>query len=97
MRILADDILPIHRGLDAVADGAWGSGLRVSVLVTPAFAFLALFVFARHRRRLLTDDGLRRRSSALRNARSRLAAAATLSSEEISLVLRHYVGDRTGT
>jgi hypothetical protein len=97
VRILADDILPIRRELDAVTDGGSRTGLRVGVLVTPPVAFLALFVFARRRRRLLADDGLRRRSRALPNARSRLAGASTLSSEELSLTLRHYVGDRIGT
>ena len=105
VRILADDILPIYKELDAVRavpfghriDGAWLTGL-----LAPPFAFFGLLFVDRRRRHLETNiDSVRRRSAlkkALKGlddvektaAGGRHREAAILASRR----LREYVGDK---
>lgn len=104
VRILADDILPVHRGLDAVDPGfpGTGPGGRVAffgALATPPLLFLGLVIVRRRRERYATDVGWRRRRGALDRARRVLSelegapdprSAAHLASR----ALRGYIGDR---
>ncbi len=107
VRILADDILPIYKELDAVtaapfghrADGAWLAGL----LAPPAVFFGLLFVERRRRHLEVNVEAVRRRS-ALKKALKGLdevakavrdgrhREAAVLASRR----LRQYVGDKVG-
>ncbi|MCP3961177.1 MAG: protein BatD [bacterium] len=105
VRILADDILPIYKDLDAVAstpfghrvDAAWLGGL-----LSPPLLFFGLLLVERRRHHLETNVDQVRRRSALRKALKELgevenaarrgshAEAAQLASR----VLRQYVGDK---
>lgn len=75
VKILADDILPLHKGLDAVASQPprgsrrllWWGGLAL-----PPLAFLGVFAAQRRRERFARDRGLRRRREGLRRARGLL-------------------------
>ncbi len=105
VRILADDILPIYKDLDAVeatpfghrADAPWLAGL-----LAPPFAFFGLLFVERRRRHLEINVGLVRRRSALKTAMKGLdevAAAAKegrfgQAAELASRRLRQYVGDK---
>jgi hypothetical protein len=104
VRILADDILPVHRGLDAV-DPRWpgtGRGARAAffgALASGPLLFFGLAVFHRRRERQAADAGWRRRRGAFGRARRALAelerapdlrTAAHLGSR----LLRDYIGDK---
>lgn len=109
VRILADDILPVHRGLDAVDPGfpgTLGGGRAVffSALVAPPLLFLGLMVARRRRERYAADVGWRRRRGALDRARRVLselegapghaAPDARSAAHLASRALRGYIGDR---
>lgn len=106
VRILADDILPVHRGLDAVESPLPGSGSRARIaffgaLVTPPLLFLGLLITHRRRERLALDAGWRRRRNALKTAREGLASLAQApdgrtAAHDASRVLRGYIGDKLG-
>ncbi len=105
VRILADDILPIYKDLDAVAtapfghraDGAWFAGL-----LAPPFAFFGLLFVERRRRHLEFNVEAVRRRSALKKALKGLDEVAKIAkdgqSREAAVLasrrLREYVGDK---
>ena len=112
VRILADDILPIYRGLDALAvqrpdalvsswrDRGWLAGLGL-----PPLLFALFVALDRRRRRHALDSGLKRRQGALRKAMAALSKiAVNEESEEAAAIatttaadaLRTYVGDKLG-
>lgn len=106
VRILADDLLPLHRGLAAVTDqrpgGAAGRAWWAA-LALPPLAFLGLAVSRRRRQRFARDRGLRRRREALRTARTLLrrlqapprdGTAAADACHLASRCLRGFVGDK---
>lgn len=105
VRILADDILPIYKDLDAVSGVPFGHRLDavwLAGLVAPPFVFFSLLFFERRRRHLQVNVDLVRRKSALKKAvkslgeveraakQGRHAEAARLASR----LLRQYVGDK---
>jgi hypothetical protein len=104
VRILADDLLPIRRGRDALRRvplsgwraWAWGGGAAL-----PPVAFLALLFVQRRRERLALDAGLRRRQGALRRATAELKQVEAerdpkVLSQRASSCLRTYIGDKLG-
>ena len=107
VRILADDILPIYKDLDAVtatpfghrADGTWLAGL-----LTPPMAFFGLLFVERRRRHLEVNVEAVRRRSALKKALKGLDEVAKAAkdgrhreaAELASRRLREYVGDKVG-
>lgn len=97
VRILADDLLPIYKGLDAVSpswrrsSGRWVFWVG---LLLPAMIFAAVFGSHRRRERFALDKGLRRRHHALRQLRKGLRSVE--SPESASLCLRQYIGDKLG-
>ncbi len=103
VRILADDILPLYRGVDAVARPA-RPGRRPVLLAAgvaaPPLLFLATLLAERRRRRWDEDAGLRRRRGAARRVLGELrrlgagAAGVRPRADEISRRLREYVGDK---
>ncbi len=104
VQVLADDLLPIYRGTDAVRAGAPAQALLAAGLAAPALAFLGLFFWRQRQRRFALDGGLRRRQRALRTAlaqagQAQQTAAASRTPEAValaSLCLRQYVGDKLG-
>jgi len=102
VRILADDILPLHRDLDAVEPRLAGTGGRFAFLaglLAPGFLFVGLVLLQRRRERFGAD--WRRRRDALRNARESLAELARLPDSRsvahtASAIVRGYIGDRLG-
>jgi hypothetical protein len=105
VRILADDILPIHRGLDAVSavpisTRPWA--LLAGALLAPPLVYVAALITTRRQRRFEADAGLRRRHKALRNARKILAGLQREARDERAVAelgsrcLRTYVGDKLG-
>jgi hypothetical protein len=107
VKILADDILPLHRGLGAVASqrlsraaaAAWAGGLLL-----PPLAWAGLLALRRRRQRHAQDGGLRRRRQALRKAlhaaqralREAEAGREALACELASRSLCELVGDKLG-
>jgi hypothetical protein len=95
VRVLADDILPIHRRMDALERhdiaGAqrwlFGTGL-----VAPALACVGLVGVRRRRARFEAEAHLRRRRSALKRAKR--AAARAGDPAALSRAIRDYVGDK---
>ncbi len=107
VRILADDILPIYKGLDAVTQpvlGRHADALLAGGLAVPPLVFVGTLMAHRRRRRFRLDAGLKRRREALRRAKARLRevvrpAAATdprLASRMASRCLREFIGDKLG-
>ncbi len=108
VRILADDILPIYRGLDALAAQrpatlitTWRDGLWLAGLALPPLLFALFVAFDRQQRRYAQDSGLRRRRGALRKALATLDKVATIDDAEHASALtadtlRIYVGDKLG-
>lgn len=98
VKILADDILPLHKGLDAVDRRSFGSTVPTLMagLAAPALAFLGLFVAQRQRRRFALDSGLKRRKQALKMAHNNLRGIETGADgpSRASLGLRTYIGDK---
>ncbi|HVS65165.1 MAG TPA: BatD family protein [Thermoanaerobaculia bacterium] len=105
VRILADDILPIHRGLEAVSSGPLAGlrgGLWLALGLAPPLAFGALLARERRRFRSERDRALDRRRQALRRATRAIDGLTAAPSEvesiarRASLALRCYVGDKLG-
>lgn len=105
VRILADDILPIYKDLDAVSGRPFGhraDPVWLASLLAPPLFFFGLFFVERRRRHLAVNVDLVRRRTALKKALKGLGevektaregdrrAAAQLASR----VLREYVGDK---
>ena len=97
VRILADDILPLRKGVDTVAStvrGSFGSLLTGAGLGLPLLAFLAALFARRRRDEHARDRGLRRRRTALKRALAGLGQAT--SGEDVARRLSVYVGDKLG-
>ena len=95
VRVLADDILPIHRKLDALnnqgvsAKSTWFFG---GLLLSPVLLFFGTTAFWRRRERYANDATWRRGRNALKNAMTTLGNA--VSAADVSRALRTYVGDK---
>jgi len=79
VRILADDVLPIYEGLDAIDQGLTGWGWLAAFwagLILAPVAFLATVMVGGRRRRFDMDKGLEKRAKAFRSARRRLRRLA---------------------
>ncbi len=102
VRIVADDILPLYKELDAAAPPpALGRTWALTGgLLLPPVLYLAVALGLRRRQRFALDANLRRRRRALRTALkklSKLAAADERSVADLaSLCLREFVGDKLG-
>jgi hypothetical protein len=105
VRILADDILPLYKGLDAVAAAPFGHRVDAPWLgsvAVPPFIYFAFLWFERRRRHLEANVGRRRRRLAFRRAKKALgevgAAAERGDHREAaqgsSRLLREYAGDK---
>jgi hypothetical protein len=106
VRILADDILPIYKGLDAVAAAPFGhhhsDPLWLGGLLAPPFLYFALLWTERRRRHFATNVGLRRYKGAMKRAMKALggvekavqAGETREASQLASRLLREYVGDK---
>ncbi len=105
VRILADDILPLYKGLDAVAAPPFGhrpDGRWLGAVLLPPFLYLALLWNQRRRRHFEANVGLRRQRGALKRAKKALGGVDEASAkgehrqaaECASRLLRHYVGDK---
>jgi hypothetical protein len=106
VRILADDILPIQRGLDTIATvpiitRPWP--LLAGALMAPPLLYLGLLVATRRQRRFEADTSLRKRQRATKNARKILAELKDLDAgDELAVAelgsrcLRTYIGDKLG-
>jgi hypothetical protein len=103
VKILADDILPIHRQLDAV-ESQMPTGVEARLwqagFVLPPLCYVGFLLVRRRQERYATDTSLRRREGALRRANARLqqlgssAAPRAELAREASRLLREYVGDK---
>ncbi len=104
VRILADDILPIYRRLDAISADRIGGADRIVFgggLTVPALGFIGLFVVRRRREQLQGDIALRRRRGARRKARQAMreigkkarTGSVVGAAETASRVLREFIGD----
>jgi hypothetical protein len=106
VRILADDILPIRRGLDAVSGGPFAGFAGVLWLLlgfAPPVAYGALLARERRRARSAQNRERERRRTALRRAADELDALAGAPRDDLealarraSLAVRGYVGDKLG-
>jgi hypothetical protein len=106
VRILADDILPIQRGLDTIATVPISTRpwpLLAGALLAPPFVYLGLLIATRRQRRFEADISLRKRHRAMRQARKILAGLKDLDAgdklavaELGSRCLRTYIGDKLG-
>lgn len=109
VKILADDILPIHRGLQALTSrpltlgpaGGAGGTFWLALLVLPPLAFAGVYLDVRRRQRYAADAGLRRRREALRQALITLRQAEHASEPAAarrlaSRALRQLIGDKLG-
>lgn len=100
VRILADDILPIYRDLDAVErrGGALWNRLFILLLLAPPIVFGLLLVMDRRQR---LRAGFRRRREARRLARRHLEELGgelddATRAQEVSRALRRFIGDSLG-
>jgi len=105
VRILADDILPIYGGLDAVSrpsNPRRSTLLFLLALVLPIGLYLSARSVQRHRWKLEHDVAFKRHRVAFRRARKQLQEIAGLQSDpgplgqSTSLCLREYIGDKLG-
>jgi hypothetical protein len=106
VRILADDILPLYKGLDAVSSssgGLRGRGVLAAGLLAPPLIFLGTLIANQRRQRMRLDTGFKRRREARRNARRRLreierrpGTEAGAVGRQASRCLREYIGDKLG-
>jgi BatD DUF11 like domain len=103
VKILADDILPLRKNLDALEAPPLGNHPSLALaagLGLPPILYLALLAAVRRRRRFAQDSGLRRRREALKTAHRGLqeisSGNATAAAQQASLCLRRYIGDKLG-
>ncbi len=105
VRILADDILPVYKGFDAVAAVPFGHRVEAVWLggfLAPPLLYFVLLWTERRRRHLEANVGLRRHRSALKRALrafGEVEAAAGRgdrgeAAQVASRLLRGYVGDK---
>ncbi len=107
VKLLADDILPIHPRLDALpaVDESQARALWAGALFGPPLLYMGLLVRLRKRDRYHRDGGLRRRQNALRTARAALEEVGTEvaqrrtsnAAQQGSKAVRIYLGDKLGT
>jgi tetratricopeptide (TPR) repeat protein len=106
VRILADDILPIHRRLQAITAPSLQPGLPWLLgLLLPPGLYLGLRHTLRRRRLYQGNDRLARRRDALKTAQREIAALGQQlhgggdpqqATEHASRALRGYIGDKLG-
>ncbi len=97
VRILAEDILPLYGGVDALTQPGRPERRRLALgLLTPPLAYLGLWAAARRRRRYREDRALARRQRAAARARRRLKRVEGGDAEALSRCLREFVGDKLG-
>ncbi len=105
VRILADDILPVYKNLDAVVATPFArpGPLLIAGLILPPLLFLGLIMVHRQQRRFELDVGLKRRRVALRTAHRSLAKIRSeagddrvLTAQLASRCLRSMIGDKLG-
>ncbi|MEJ2084856.1 MAG: BatD family protein [Acidobacteriota bacterium] len=102
VRILADDLLPIRRGVEVVQGAKVPGWVVAAGLLAPAGLFLATLLMQRRRLRFAEDQGFRRRHQAMKQFRSGLGELASSSipdsdrAQLASKILRGYVGDKVG-
>jgi len=102
VRILADDLLPIRRGVEVVRGRGVPGWAVAAGLLAPAGFFLATLLVQRRRLRFAEDLGFRRRHQALKHFRTGLGELASSSlpdsdrAQLASKILRGYVGDKVG-
>jgi hypothetical protein len=105
VRVLADDILPIYRKLDALTPQNVDrrmTALAGAGLVAPPLGWLALAAVLRRRERYQSNTALRRSRSARRQAKAATAAARAAekqgqrapAAELASRAVRVFIGDR---
>ena len=97
VRILADDILPIYRGLEVVRPkrlAKLGGGVT---LFLPPLMFSLIFSLRRREERFRADLGLRRSRGAQRTALRAIREAEREgdSAADYSRILKAYIGDKT--
>jgi hypothetical protein len=93
VRILGNDIMPIHRDLDALTPPFWQRAGSDWWLLSPVAGFALLFFVQGRRLRLAGDSGLRRRHEARRTARKALRASGE-DPAELSRAVRTYLGNK---
>ncbi len=102
VRIMADDILPLYKELDAAEPRptlgrTWA---LTAGLLLPPFLYLAVAIGQRRRERFALDGTLRRRHVAMRTASKKLAELASADDHAAvglaSLCLREFIGDKLG-
>ncbi len=99
VRIVADDILPLHKGLEAASKPGWlaSSWTLVPGLLAPPLFYALAIAGHRRRERFALDGSLRRRHRALRRALDQLPERGSGNeAEQASRCLRQYVGDKLG-
>jgi hypothetical protein len=102
VRILADDLLPIYKGLDAVRHRRVRSWTVAFGLMVPALVFIGTFLVQRRRNRFALDHDLRRRHRATKRFRAGLKQVVSSPVDDsqraqlASRVLREYIGDKLG-
>ena len=103
VKILADDILPLHKNLDALKPAPLGSqpslGLATG-LGLPPLLYLIFMGAMRRKQKFAQDSGLRRRREAFKTARKDLEGLSSTdknaAAQQASLCLRRYIGDKLG-
>lgn len=105
VRILADDILPIERRLDAIEPQplrGWRGLLWGALWLAPPLGYAGLLFWRRRQELYARDSGLRRRRTALRRCLDQLGRLELTSGDGkeaarfASRALRSYVGDKAG-
>lgn len=100
VRILADSLLPIHRGVDLL--DRWNPSVFLTMVGTliPPFFFMTAFAIRRRRSYLQGSAGPRRRRGARGRALKALGAVTAdggrESGELLSRIVRQFVGDCLG-
>lgn len=107
VRILASDILPIQKGIEAVAPPPFGhraTPLWLAGVLLPPLLYLGLLVGERRRRHFASNVGLKRRKEAFGLAQKAIAEVEAAAkghdtpeaARTASRVLREYIGDKLG-
>lgn len=100
VRVLADDLLPIYRKLDAIqpVQPRWQFGAFALSLVVPPGLFLGVLWQQRRRKKKIEDAPRLRKSQAFKKAKQALGKIPTEQPGQIaallSRVLRDYVGNK---